>query len=121
MVTEPIVADAGLDTVVCYNAPMLQLEGFYPTINVLWTGQSATAQNALYDDATGLINPQMLPPGDYEYMIEFGVGTCYSYDFVTVTVDPLPVFDLESDDIFCVNNGIVPLTDFTPQAERGKG
>ena len=39
--SEPIVADAGLDTV-CYNAPMLQLEGLSRLISM--DRQSATAQ-----------------------------------------------------------------------------
>ncbi|MEC7654026.1 MAG: hypothetical protein VX548_03685, partial [Bacteroidota bacterium] len=61
IVSDPIVADAGLDTTVCYNAPLLQLEGFYPDIGVLWSGTNATSENALLNSQTGLINPQLLP------------------------------------------------------------
>ena len=121
MVNDPIVADAGLDTVVCFNAPMLQLEGYYPTIGVLWSGTNAISSNALMDSQAGLINPQLLPPGDYTYLLETGSGTCYSFDFVTVTVDPLPVLELSGNDVFCVNDGIVPLTDFTPQGGTWEG
>ena len=53
MVNDPIVADAGLDTVVCFNALMLQLEGYYPTIGVLWSGTNAISSNALYGQPGG--------------------------------------------------------------------
>ena len=84
MVNDPIVADAGLDTVVCFNAPMLQLEGYYPTIGVLWSGTNAISSNALMDSQAGLINPQLLPPGDYTYLLETGSNVllfrfCHSY------------------------------------------
>ncbi|MBT7652917.1 MAG: hypothetical protein HN563_06330, partial [Flavobacteriales bacterium] len=61
IVSELIVANAGLDTIVCHNAPLLQLEGFYPDIGVLWSGLNATAENSIINSQTGLINPQLLP------------------------------------------------------------
>ena len=103
VISDPIVADAGPDTTVCYNAPLLQLEGYYPEIGVLWSGLSPTASGALIDDQLGIINPQLLPPGDYSYMIENGVGTCYTNDEIIVSVDPLPVMLIPSDDTFCGN------------------
>jgi PKD repeat protein len=79
------------------------LEGFYPDIGVLWSGLNATAENAIINSQTGLINPQLLPPGDYDYLLEYGVGTCYSTDTITVTIDPLPVITIANADAFCSN------------------
>ena len=121
LITDPIVADAGPDTTVCYNAPLLQLEGFYPDIGFVWSGIGAEASNALLDPQTGLINPQLLLPGDYEYTIETGVGTCYSIDTITVTIDPLPVLSLGGDDVFCVNDEVMPLTTFNPVGGTWEG
>ena len=114
VITDPIVADAGLDTVVCYNAPHLQLEGYSPTVGVHWYGITPVAEAAIIDDVTGLINPQLLPPGSYTYEMEYGSGTCYSTDQVVVTVDPLPVIDLGEDEDFCGNLMIEVLSPATP-------
>ena len=111
MVNDPIVADAGLDTVVCFNAPFLA-KGYYPTIGVLWSGTLSRA--TLLWTARRALSIRIATSGDYTYLLETGSGTCYSFDFVTVTVDPLPVLELSGNDVFCVND-IVPLTDFTPQ------
>ena len=105
----------------CHNAPLLQLEGFYPDIGVLWSGLNATAENAIINSQTGLINPQLLPPGDYDYLLEYGAGTCYSSDVITVTVDPLPVIILGGDDVFCANDEIMQLTTFNPDGGTWEG
>ena len=120
-VTEPVVADAGLDTTVCDNAYPLQLEGYFPVSGVSWSGMSPEAENALLDEATGLISPGILTPGSYDYLLEFGYGTCYTRDTVTVNVDALPVIALSSDDVFCVNDGEPLLTTFTPTGGTWEG
>ena len=113
-VTSPVTAYAGPDTTVCYNAPMLQLEGFFPNIGMLWSGTDPTSTGALIDSQAGLINPQLLPPGSYTYLLEFGAGTCYSTDLITVTVDALPVLTLDGDDVFCENDEVMPLSTLNP-------
>ena len=120
-VTEPVVADAGMDTTVCDNAYPLQLEGYFPVSGVSWSGMSPEAENALLDEATGLISPGILTPGSYDYLLEFGYGTCYTRDTVTVNVDALPVIALSSDDVFCVNDGEPLLTTFTPTGGTWEG
>ncbi|MAO46120.1 MAG: hypothetical protein CL823_03125 [Crocinitomicaceae bacterium] len=113
-VVDPTIAVAGPDTTVCYNAPLLQLENFYPLSSVTWSGLSAEASVALLDSETGLINPQLLLPGDYEFMIEFGTGTCYTTDVLVVSVEPLPEIYISSDDSFCGNLGSQILEEPSP-------
>ena len=120
-VSDPIVADAGSDTTVCYNAPHLQLEGFSPDIGVLWSGTNAISSNAILDSLTGLINPQLLLPGVYTYQLESGEGTCLSQDLVSLTVNPLPILSLGGNDVFCVNDEVMPLTTFNPVGGTWEG
>ena len=113
VIAEPLVADAGPDTTVCDNAFPLQLVGF-PATDASWSGTTPAAQTGLIDDATGLVQPGPMAPGTYAYLIEYGVGTCYTQDEVTVTIDPLPVLDIAAPDAFCANLGIVALAEATP-------
>ncbi|MGB0509594.1 MAG: PKD domain-containing protein [Flavobacteriales bacterium] len=113
VIAEPLVADAGPDTTVCDNAFPLQLVGF-PATDASWSGTTPAAQTGLIDDATGLVQPGPMAPGTYAYLIEYGIGTCYTQDEVTVTIDPLPVLDIASPDAFCANLGIVALAEATP-------
>ena len=112
-IAEPLVADAGPDTTVCDNAFPLQLTGF-PASDAAWSGTTGAAQNGLVNDATGLLHPGPMAPGSYNYLIEYGVGTCYTQDEVTVTIDPLPVLDIATPDAFCANLGTVDLAQATP-------
>ena len=121
IVTDPVDAYAGEDIDVCLNAPQFFLEGYSPSVGIQWSGVGAEAETALLDSETGLINPQLLTAGVYNYMIEFGDGTCYSFDFVTVTIDPLPVITLGPSDLFCVNDTTVNLTSFTPPGGTWEG
>ena len=118
MVNDPIVADAGLDTVVLQRS-VLQLEGYYPTIGVLWSGTNAISSNALMDSQAGLINPQLLPPGDYTYLLETG-SERVTLSILSQLLLTSSVLEL-SGNVFCVNDGIVPLTDFTPQGGTWEG
>lgn len=110
-INDPLVVDAGLDSTVCYNAPLVQLEGYFPTAGGLWSG---VPNNALIDNQLGVVNPQNLSPGTYTLQLEYGVGTCYSTDFLDLTVDPLPTINLGATDVFCSNEEVVSLTSFTP-------
>ena len=62
-----------------------------------------------------------ISPGNHNFIIEFGSGTCYSTDTVTVTVDPLPVLTLGDNDVFCVNDEVMPLTTFNPVGGTWEG
>ena len=112
-IQDPVVADAGLDVTACDNAFPLQLNGF-PQVDAVWSGATTEATSGLLDDATGLLSPGILSPGTYSFFIQTGVGTCFSEDAVTVTIDPLPVLDIAAPDAFCANLGIVSLTPATP-------
>jgi PKD repeat protein len=113
-VNEPLVAIAGLDTIVCINGPMLQLENFFPTEFITWEGIGNEANNALIDNQIGLINPQLLSAGSYDYTIEYGSGTCYSFDILEVYINALPVITFEEENEFCGNLYIQELTDVMP-------
>jgi len=114
LISDPLVADAGMDTVICFNAPLVQLEGYYPDIGILWSGTEEISDGAVIDAQTGIINPQLLNPGAYTFLLEYGVGTCYSTDIVNVTIDPLPIITLGGGDVVCENDGIVNLSTFDP-------
>jgi large repetitive protein len=112
-IAEPLVADAGPDTTVCDNAFPLQLVGF-PLAEATWSGNTPSAQDGLIDDATGLLHPGPMAPGTYGYTIEYGLGTCYTFDDMVVNIDPLPALDIASPDAFCANLGTVDLATATP-------
>ncbi|MDG2210318.1 MAG: PKD domain-containing protein, partial [Flavobacteriales bacterium] len=116
-VTAPIAITAGVDTTVCINAPLLQLEGFLPLIGVTWSGVSPDAQNALVDAANGLVNPQLLPAGSHLFELSVGAGTCLSTDQRAVFVQSLPVITLASSSEFCGYEAVEPLA--TPSPNGG--
>ena len=120
-VVAPVVADAGMDTVACANAPLLHIVGFQPATGALWSGLTPAAQAALTSPTSGTINPQALAPGSYDFQIAIGSGTCYSADTMTVVVDPLPVLTLGADDAFCLNDTLMPLTSATPAGGTWEG
>ena len=113
-IAEPLIADAGPDVVACDNAFPLQLSGYFPTAGIAWSGTSPGADAGLLDATSGLLSPGLLPPGNYTYLLEYGIGTCYTADEVSLTVDPLPVMGLGPPDALCNNLGTVPLTEATP-------
>ena len=113
-IAEPLVADAGPNLIACDNDSPLQIEGYFPTNDVDWTGTSSGAEAGLLDSDTGLLSPGLLPPGSYTYLLSYGVGTCYTEDELSLTIDPLPELTLDGPDAFCNNLGTVSLTNATP-------
>ncbi len=120
-IVEPQVAEAGLDTVACFNAPPLDLAGFTPATGGTWFTQTPADVPALVNDATGQILPQLLTPGDHQFYYSYGSGTCYTKDSLTVTIDPLPTIALGGDDVFCLNDTLMPLTSATPSGGTWEG
>jgi len=114
VIAAPDVAFAGLDTIVCNNAPQIQLTGFTPDVGSFWSGFGPQANGALIDNQLGIIDPQLLQPGSHQYILEYGYGTCYTSDILVLEIDPLPIISLQSNDEFCANNGEVNLTAFSP-------
>ncbi len=113
-IAEPLIADAGPDEVACDNDYPLQLTGFFPATEIAWSGTSAGAESGLLDATTGLISPGILAPGSYTYLLEYGVGTCYTSDETVITIDALPVLGISGADAFCNNLGTVTLTPAAP-------
>ena len=92
--------------------------GTSPT-NVTWSSTGAGG-TALLDAATGLIQPALLGPGDYTYLLEYGYGTyLHTQDERVVHVDPLPMVTTSGTDLFCENDGTVVLASGAPAA-RGR-
>jgi PKD repeat protein len=120
-IVEPQVAEAGLDTVACFNAPPLVLAGFTPATGGIWFTQTPEDVPALVDNATGQILPQLLTPGDHQFYYSFGSGTCYTKDSLTVTIDPLPTISLGDDDVFCLNDTLMPLATASPSGGTWEG
>lgn len=120
-ITEPVVAEAGMDTVACFNAPPLVLAGFTPATGGTWFTQTPEDAPALVNAATGQILPQSLLPGDHQLFYSYGSGTCYTKDSLTVTIDPLPAIALGGDDFFCLNDTVMPLATATPEGGQWEG
>lgn len=113
-VTDPVIADAGLDSVVCINAPFLELEAFDPPFGGTWFASVSDDVPALADASLGIINPQLLSPGEHQFYFEYGASTCYSKDSLIVTVNPLPEVSVLADDVFCLNDTLMPLSAASP-------
>ncbi len=120
-ITEPVVAEAGMDTVACFNAPPLVLAGFTPATGGTWFTQTPEDAPALVNATTGQILPQFLLPGDHQLFYSYGSGTCYTKDSLTVTIDPLPAIALGGDDFFCLNDTLMPLATATPEGGEWEG
>lgn len=106
-VVPPVVADAGADQSICLNNGLYELQGFTPLNNVTWSGDGIV-------DESGTFDPSESGAGDFELTIEFGSGTCYTVDQMTLTVIPLPELTVTEDPVFCGNDGVSSLGDFSP-------
>ncbi len=120
-VVAPVVANAGLDTVACANAPEVELAGFAPVAGGIWSGIAAAGQAGLVNNTAGIIDPQALAPGAYGFVLEVGTGTCYSADTLTLVVEPLPQLTLGGADAFCLNDTLMPLTLAEPAGGTWEG
>ena len=119
-VVDATPAYAGLDTTVCSNAPMVQLNGFTPLVGVTWSGVGAAAESVV-NAMTGVINPQVLMPGTYEMEMTYGAGSCFTADTLSLVIQDLPEIVLGEDDVFCGYGGEVSLTEFAPMGGTWEG
>lgn len=113
-VIEPVVANAGFDQSICLNNGAYALQGFTPLNGVTWSGTGVV-------NASGTFDPLVSGEGSFDLTLAFGSGTCFSSDQVTVTVLPLPVIDVATDPVFCGNDGISDLGDFSPIGGQWEG
>jgi PKD repeat protein len=98
-----------MDTTICSNAPVLELENLDASLDVVWSGQSDIANGALNDAENGLVNPQLLTVGLHTYVASAGTGSCLVSDELVVEVKALPLIDLASEASFCPFNNAVEL------------
>jgi PKD repeat protein len=106
-VIEPVVAEAGPPQSICLNNGAYELQNFMPINNITWSGTGISNSNGTFD-------PLVSGVGDFTLTLEFGAGTCFTTDQVTVTVLPLPVMSVTDNPVFCGNQGISDLGDFSP-------
>ena len=94
-VVEPAIAEAGADTAICLDSEPLQLFGNPDSISY-WTGQG------IIDSLNG--DWYFLPPdtGIFTLFFHYGVGNCYNYDSIFVTVYPLPEIIIDSSFNICI-------------------
>ncbi|MDD2982240.1 MAG: PKD domain-containing protein [Crocinitomicaceae bacterium] len=90
-VVNPGIADAGLDTAICVDAPNVQLSGL--PIGGTWTGNGV--------NASGVFDPTV--SGSFTLTYSIGSGTCLTSDAVLVTVKPLPTVSAGTAFNICKN------------------
>jgi PKD repeat protein len=90
-VANPSLADAGLDTAVCIDAPNVQLTGL-PTGGT-WSGNGV--------NSSGVFDPTV--SGNFTLTYSIGSGTCLTSDVAVITVKPLPVVSAGSAFSICEN------------------
>lgn len=103
-VVDPQIAEAGEDLAFCDVDAMGALTGFSPLASS-WTGPGITDETGSYEIAA-------LTPGEYTWLMEFGQGTCYTQDSVTVTIWENPEVELVHDAAVC--DGEVTELEATP-------
>ena len=89
-VVAPVVAEAGADLSFCDIDSTGVLTGFVPTSGT-WSGPGIAG-------ASGAFDIDALVPGVYNWSIEFGQGTCYTKDSITVTILENPDLELLAED-----------------------
>jgi large repetitive protein len=89
--------NAGNDSTVCLNAPLVQLNGL--PAGGAWSG-------------TGLIGNSFNPnaAGTFELVYSFGSGSCATTDTLEIIVNPLPTINPLSNITTCSNGSIINLT-----------
>jgi PKD repeat protein len=97
-VNNPIIAVAGIDTIVCIDAPNIVLASVINPDN--WSGTGVTS--------AGVFDP--IAAGDFVLTLTIGSGTCLSTDNMLVTVNPLPIVVAQQDVEICLNAGTINLT-----------
>ena len=98
VVNDPIIADAGSDTIVCIDAPNIILANVLNPDN--WSGIGVTS--------AGVFDP--IAAGNFILTLTIGSGTCLSTDNILVTVNALPIVIAQQDVEICLNAGTINLT-----------
>lgn len=106
-VVEPVVADAGSNQSICLNNGVFVLDGFTPATNGSWSGIGIIEEQGVFD-------PSVSGVGIFELTLEFGSGTCFTSDQMTVEVLGLPELTVPENPVFCGNDGISDLGLFSP-------
>ncbi|MFM8917720.1 MAG: hypothetical protein ACKOGP_08260, partial [Bacteroidota bacterium] len=104
----PSVADAGPGNVVCIDNGTFNLSGFSPAVGGSWSGPG------IINASTGLFNPAVSGVGTFLLYYEFGVGSCFTKDSTTVTVNPLPIVNAGNDIDTCISVPPFTLSGFNP-------
>lgn len=113
-VVEPLVADAGSDQVICLNNGLYVLDGFVPATNGTWSGVGVVNEQGVFD-------PSLSGVGTFELTLEFGSGTCFTSDQMTVDVLGLPALTVPENPVFCGNAGVSELGLFSPTGGGWEG
>lgn len=113
-VNESFAISAGPDSSVCANSGLLFLQGQNSTTGVSWTSSTSGGEAAIVDDVIGVIDVSLLFPGEYDFILSTGAGTCEVSDSRTIHVQALPEIELVSQSAFCGNSGLVSLPIPTP-------
>ena len=114
-VIDPVIAQAGLDQVLCLNNGGITLDGFSPIADITWSGAGIT------DPLFGEINIEDAGVGLHYLVIEFGEGTCFSSDSLLLEVIDLPLIDPGTDEVFCGNLLPQQLSAFDPLGGTWEG
>ena len=84
-VGELLEAEAGPNQSICLNDNILELSGFSPIDNIVWSG------NGIVNSQIGLFNPSISGTGIQTLTIQYGEGTCQSTDEVEIDVLELTI------------------------------
>ena len=107
-VGELLEAEAGPNQSICLNDNILELSGFSPIDNIVWTG------NGIVNSEIGLFNPSISGTGIQTLTILYGEGTCQSTDEVEIDVLELPIINVSELEDVCFMDEPVDFVDFSP-------
>jgi PKD repeat protein len=97
VVNAPVIANAGPDLTLCLNDAQVQFSGITPATGGTWSGTGVT------NTSTGIFNPQIAGVGTYNISLQYGSGTCFTQDQVSVEVLPLPTVSAGNPVTICGN------------------
>lgn len=102
-VINPTPAVTGNDTAVCINQPAFLLQA--SPAGGTWAGSS-------FVSAGGLFSPTAA--GTYTLNYAYGVGTCQTFDPMTITVHALPIVNAGNDMAVCIDAPAFNMNGFSP-------